>query len=210
MKKLIVLSLSVFLYANACTDLQSCIKTANFYQFDKEDEVMAVKFYKIACDEYNDYMSCKFLSDIYKYSQNAKNEKQSKIYQNKTIKIVKEKCEKNDSNACYDYANFCEVRYATAKNYEKLYKKAFDLYEKECNENNFSSCYYLANMYFNGIATEINENKAYDLYDFACENNDAKSCSELAQMHENKSLEYLRKSCELGFAYSCEKLEMLK
>lgn len=210
MKKIIFLFAGAFLYANDCSNLKDCLEKANLYHFDKEDDVKAAKFYKIACDTHNDYISCKSLSDIYKYSTNNRDEKQAGIYQNKTIQLVKEQCDNNNPSACYDYANFSEVRYASAKNYKELYKKAFDLYKKQCDDKNFSSCYFLANMYFSGTGTKIDEKKALELYQYACDNNDGKSCYEVSQTHKNLSLKYLRNSCNLGFKDACDELDNIK
>ncbi|MBZ7986441.1 sel1 repeat family protein [Campylobacter sp. Cr9] len=210
MKKLSILLLGLTLGANECASLQECMQNANFYQFDREDEKNASVYYKIACEKYESYNACKALSDIYKYSDILENSKLSKKYKNKTIKIAKEQCKNNNAEACYDYANYCEVNYTKCEDYEKIYKQSFDLYTAECENKNYSSCYYLANMYFNGTGTNINEEKALDLHKYACFNKDNKSCYEVAQHYENKSLEFLRKSCELGFKYACEKLDNIR
>ncbi|WP_267523326.1 tetratricopeptide repeat protein [Campylobacter sp. MG1] len=210
MKKLLFLIPTIMLFANNCNTLKECTDKANFYHFDKEDDKNAANYYKVACDKFSDYISCKSLSDIYKYSQNNRNEKLAGIYQNQTIKLVKEQCENNNASACYDYANFSEVKYASTKNYKELYKKAFNLYKKECDNKNYSSCYFLANMYFNGTGTEIDENKAFEIYENACLNKDGKSCYEIAQNHKNKYLENLRNSCQNSFEEACKELDNIK
>ncbi|MBZ7983944.1 tetratricopeptide repeat protein [Campylobacter sp. RM12647] len=211
MKKLLILLFSVCIYAVECVSLEECLKNANYYQFDKNDETNAALYYKVSCEEYEDYLSCKALSDIYKYSDKLENKKLNKKYKNLAIKLVKQSCKDDDNaNACYDFANFCEVKYTQCDDFEKLYERAFNLYEKQCNNNDYSSCYFLANMYLNGVSTDIDEEKALELYKYACNNNDNKSCYEVSQLYENKSLEYLRKSCELEFKYACEKLDNIK
>lgn len=198
---------SILFYKKACQlkDAKSCYNLAYMYKNGgsvEKDLNKSVDYFYKGCHE-QDGMSCYELAYMYDEGKGVK---------------------KNDKKAQNLFVRACDLGYV--KSCEKLAfkfmrkdtqdeKKAIGFASKACNKNSASACGLLGLIY-GEKDDHINASKFLNL---ACSLNDKKSCYTLSFLYAKgqgvekdmeKSKQFAKKSCDLGFKTSCELFEKLE
>lgn len=179
--------------AEACSELAS---TYFVKDYDNEDDALAYKYSKIACD-LKSGLGCFILGISYEFGRGV-NQNDSHA-----LSAYERGCKADDLSSCVEAGTYLQW-----EKFGEDYTQAARYFQKACDGKAYKGCWKLATLYHDGDGVAESHIRALKYRKLACDGGFAKGCYSLGSDYGRrgdtaKALAAYKKGCDGGEAGSC-------